>query len=264
VGEFTHVIASTREDLDRVRDVLLEQDFLLSEIRHDPKHGFVDLVIRRKFPPHKGTWLLRIPWVSAWRMKRGAPHDRETLKELSWDGKSRTLRLKGVMDEYDAVVERLDLRLARVEAADPAKVKYEDLPEWLRKEIEERRDASESEQIRVQGVTRGLALKGTLSVAAFSLFLGTIQVVVGLGRPVMDFAVLPLVTGTAAWIALTTGRDQHTTCYLIGFPGIAVMLAALTALHQGTLMIAFCGGLLHFVAGQVLVVWIKGEREMKV
>jgi len=264
VGEFTHVIASTVEDLERVREVIREQEFLISEIRHDAKHGFVDLVFRRKFPPHKGTWLLRIPWVSAWRVKRGAPHDRETLKEFLWDARSRTLKFRCVMDEYEAVVERLDLRLARAEGADPAKLKYEDLPEWLRKEIEARQDASESEHIRVKGVDRDLVRKGALSVAAASLFLGSIQFLAGTGRPIVDFALLPATTGTAAWIALKTGRDQHTTCVLIGFPALALMLAAPTVLHQGTLAIAFCGALIHFVVGQALIVWIKGEREMRV
>jgi hypothetical protein len=263
VAEFTHVIASTREDLDRVHEVVRDQEFLVSEIRHDAKHGNVDLVFHRKFPPHKGTWLVRIPWVGSWRVRQGKPHDRETLKELQWDERSRTLRLRCLMGEYDAVVERLDLRLARVEAADPTKVKYEDLPEWLRKEIEERRDASENEQIRVRTVSAELVRKGAFSMAAFSLVLGAIQATAGMGRPVVDYVVLPLVTGTAAWFALKTGRDQHTTCFLVGAPAFATMLAALTVLHQGTLMIAFCGALMHFAAAQALVVWMKGEREMK-
>lgn len=260
--DFTHVIATTPEDLDRVLEVVRDQEFKVSEIRRDAAKGFVDFLFARRFPPHKGNWLLRIPWVRAWRFRQDPNHDRETLKEIRWDAKERTLKFRCVLDEYEAVVDRLDLRLGRLDEADAAKVTFDKLPEWLKAEVREKDAAMEAEYGRVRTVRRGLLVKGAAAMAAFSLLLGAVQVVAGGGRPAVDFALLPLVTGGAAWLCLATGRDQLTACLVIGLPAFLAMCAAMSVLQHGTALIAFCGGLLHMVAAQILMIWIRGEREL--
>jgi hypothetical protein len=216
----------------------------------------VRLLFHRRFPPRRGVWLLQVTGVEEWSREARGVHAADTLKSLRWDAKSRTLTVECVMDVFRARVTRLDLRLARLDRDEPAKVTAADLPEWLKAELRQREEERLAEHARAAGAkaetVRRAAAWGAglgtvlafLNAAPWWTYLGAARVLVA------------LVSATAVRARLV----PQAGAFWIGLPGFALSVA--TTGHA-TMLPAFSVGLLHMALGVVLLLWLKEEESLR-
>ena len=252
--DFTHVIVDRPEEFVRVHEVVRDQEFKVSELRHDAAKGFVDILFARRFPPHKGLWLVRIPWVRSWRVDHAKLHDRETLKEIRWDEKARTVTLRCVTDEYVAVVERLDVRLGRLDEDDPAKVKYDDLPEWFKEEVRQQDAAREAEVERSRASGRKVRMRGAIWASIFTFLAGAL----GGGNLLVLLLAAPAFSGGSAFYLLGTNLDPRVFGPIWG----CLSLFAVVAAGVGNPVAVLFGALMFVCAGVWIGIWIRDEERM--
>ena len=253
--------AKASGDLAPILEVLRDQEFLYANLHHDAQARTLALSVQRKFPPRKGNWVLEARGVGGKTIRRQANSASETLKDITYDPEKGEVVLHCVLDEIRLSVDSLDLRATYFDPeAGKKKLRFEDLPESFRKEVQQQRDAEESERLRLRAMRRSLWIKGAVGGGALALFLGALQAIAAEGRLWVDFLLLPAMGFGTMYACLRTRRDRLSASLYNGLPGMFGLMAGLTVINQGSLMIVFCGGLILIAGPQVIVLWIRGEE----
>lgn len=246
--------ATDTGDLAPFREVLADQEFLLSDLVRDMSRGAVTLLVRRKFPPRKGTWALRVLGVREWHVERRGEKRSDTLKEIRLDGSGPRVVLRCVLDEYTAVVDRIDLRLGRLDADEKAAVRYDDLPEWFHREMREKQNEADAEEVRVHGARGRVRKLAFLAGAGAPFVLGVLSG----GNVLLLLVTCSLLGGVPAWWLAGTRRSPQTAGPLWG------LLATAACFIAGGWMGTFFTPLILVSGGVLLFLWIRGEEDLTV
>ena len=248
--------ASRTEDLVPFFERLRDQEFSLGSLTYRVPEKAVDLVLFKKFPPHRGTWALRIAGVRRWDLDRRGPHERETLKDIVLDAKAGTVTLKCVLHDLAATVDRLDLRLARLDQDEPDKVQYRDLPAWFRQEVQQNLNAIQAEEERVVAAKKRIQRMAFAWGSAAPLILGLFTG----GNALALLAFCPLVAGTTAYFLAGTNRSPQVAGVLYGLAASAACLGS----GAGNLFTMFFIPLLLLCLGIAMMIGLRGERDLTV
>lgn len=241
-------------DLAPFREVLADQEFRYADLSRDAVKGAVTLVVRRKFPPRKGVWALRILGVKEWSADRRGEKASDTLKEIRLDPSGPRVVIRCVLDEYSAAVDRFDLRLARLDADEAAAVRYEDLPEWFHREMRVRQDEADAEENRILGARGRVRRIAFCAGTAAPLVLGILSG----GHLLLLLATCVPLGGVAAWWLAGTRRSPQTAGPLWG------LLATAACFAGGGWMGTFFTPLVLVSGGVLLFLWIRGEEDLTV
>ena len=241
-------------DLAPFREVLADQEFRYADLARDAVKGAVTLVVRRKFPPRRGVWGLRILGVQEWSAERGGEKESDTLKEIRLDPSGSRVVLRCVLDEYTGVVDRIDLRLARLDADEAAVVRYEQLPDWFHREMREKQNQADAEEMRVAGASGRVRRIAFLAGTAAPLVLGILSG----GHLLLLLATCIPLGGAPAWWLAGTRRSPQTAGPLWG------LLATAACFGGGGWMGLFFTPLVLVSGGVLLFLWIRGEEDLTI
>ncbi len=272
-GAARQIMVSKPADLAQVLKVLGGQEFHRAEIEHDARRRTLTFSFSVKFGATRGRWALEVLNVDGWHALRGVQPDRDVLKDLTYDKKAGRLTILSLLEETIATVSGLDVRVhppeapggAASEAPGAPKQGYDDLPEALRRDAEQRLHAQARVYERAaherQRMAKRAALSTTLLSAFFVLIAGGHWLVLVLG--------CPLISGGLAYLCIRHSVSRLAGMLIIGaggflLLGLAVNLDAGGFALVGPLVHVFFGGLTHIGFGGLLVVWMREEHSVRI
>jgi hypothetical protein len=248
--------ASTPAGFPALLEVVAGEEFPCDALAPQGPERAVRLLFHRRYPPRKGVWLLQVTGVEEWRREARGIHAADTLKALRWDAATRTLSVECVMDVFRARVARLDLRLARLDRDEPAKVTAADLPEWLKQELRQKEEERLAEHARAAGARAETARRA----AAWGAGLGSALAFLNAAPWWTYLVAAPLLVAITSATAVRARLVPQAGAFWIGLPGFA--LAVATTGHV-TMLPAFSVGLLHMALGVVLLLWLRDEESLR-
>ena len=254
--ETTRFTASRKEDLKPFLDRMVDQQVRFADISHRPQEKAVDILFERVFPPDRGTWALRIAGVRSWQAEHQANHETDTFEDLriAVEDQGAKVVIRCVLDQFTAVVDRVDLRLVRLGADPPAKVQYRDLPEWFRREVQEKHNEALREEQRIHAVGTKIRLRAAAAGTALPFVLGLITG----GQWFFLLLACALLGGGIAWILAGSRSSYLPRGIVYGLAATAACFAA------GAWEGLFFTPLILVTLGVVTMIWVDQMRDMEV